>query len=95
MESGGNGKRAHEEAGPSSGIDGRKLEMTEKASDDDKEEEEEEEEEEEGAIEDSKNGFFVPGPLLSLKEQIERDKVFMILTPFFFSRTSLMVYDIG
>lgn len=89
MESG-NGKRAEEEAGPSSGLDGSKREMTEKPSDafdDGRElEEEAEEEEEHGGIDDNKNGVFVPGPLLSLKEQIERDKVFFfffIFTPSF------------
>ncbi|ESW34564.1 hypothetical protein PHAVU_001G163100 [Phaseolus vulgaris] len=69
-----NGKRAQEEAGPS---DGTKQEMTEKVSDawdDGRVEEEEVDEDEEGGIRDSKNGFFVPGPLVSLKEQIERDK---------------------
>jgi len=82
------GKRAQEEAGPS---DGTKQEMTEKVSDawdDGRVEEEEVEEDEEGGIGDSKNGFFVPGPLVSLKEQIERDKVFMIFTLFFLSRIS-------
>ncbi|XP_027906225.1 rho GDP-dissociation inhibitor 1-like [Vigna unguiculata] len=69
-----NGKRAQEEAGPS---DGTKQEMTEKVSDaldDGRVEEEEVDEEEEGGTGVSKNGFFVPGPLVSLKEQIERDK---------------------
>ncbi|KAJ1416626.1 Rho protein GDP-dissociation inhibitor [Sesbania bispinosa] len=60
---GGNVKRAHEEeAGPSaSGIDASKHEITEKPS---------------HAFDDgnNKNGVFVPGPLVSLKEQIERDK---------------------
>jgi len=87
-----NGKRAQEEAGPS---DGTKQEMTEKVSDawdDGRVEEEEVDEDEEGGIRDSKNGFFVPGPLVSLKEQIERDKVFMIFTLFFLSPiTSLML----
>ncbi|CAJ1900091.1 unnamed protein product [Sphenostylis stenocarpa] len=69
-----NGKRAQEEAGPS---DGTKQEMTEKVSNalnDGRVEEEEADEEEDGGLEDSKNGSFVPGPLVSLKEQIERDK---------------------
>ncbi|WVZ06886.1 hypothetical protein V8G54_020232 [Vigna mungo] len=69
-----NGKREQEEAGPS---DGTKQKMTEKVSDaldDGKAEEEEVDEDEEGGIGVSKNGFFVPGPLVSLKEQIERDK---------------------
>ncbi|XP_027352963.1 rho GDP-dissociation inhibitor 1-like [Abrus precatorius] len=79
---GGNGKRAQEDAGPSSasGIDGIKQEMTGRpceALDDGKKEEEEaeeEEEEEEESTHSGKSGVFVPGPLLSLKEQIERDK---------------------
>lgn len=83
-----NGKREQEEAGPS---DGTKQEMTEKVSDaldDGKAEEEEVDEDEEGGTGVSKNGFFVPGPLVSLKEQIELDKVFMIFTLFFLSRIS-------
>lgn len=60
-------KEQEEEAGPSSAI--------EKAIDED--EEAEEEEEIEAIAGDSKNGVFVPGPLLSLKEQIERDKVLL------------------
>ncbi|XP_061343470.1 rho GDP-dissociation inhibitor 1-like [Gastrolobium bilobum] len=78
---GGNGKRAQEEPGPSSAsvFDASKQEMTEKLSEvfDDGREEVEEEEEEEDEVEgvgDHKNGVFVPGPLVSLKEQIERDK---------------------
>lgn len=80
---GGNGKKRaqkeqEEEAGPSSAV--------EKAIDDEDEEAEEEDEKIEAFGGDSKNGVFVPGPLLSLKEQIERDKVllFMIFTSFLF-----------
>ena len=95
MEGGNRKKRPEEEAGPSSGLSygsgvgASKQELNEKPSDafDEgrrEEEEEVEEEEEEEAFGDNKNGVFVPGPLLSLKEQIERDKVFF----FFFSRFS-------
>ena len=79
---GGNGKRSaqEEEAGPSaSGFVPSKQEMTEKPFDDHRKEEDEEEadedEEEEESTVDHKNDDFIPGPLLSLKEQIEKDKV--------------------
>ena len=97
MEGGNRKKRPEEEAGPSSGLSyasgvgASKQELNEKPSDafDEgrrEEEEEVEEEEEEEAFGDNKNGVFVPGPLLSLKEQIERDKVFF----FFFSIFNLL-----
>ncbi|XP_061367484.1 rho GDP-dissociation inhibitor 1-like [Gastrolobium bilobum] len=81
---GGKWKRAEETAGPScgvssaSGIGASKQEIPENPDeafhDHGKDEEEAEEEEEEKDIDDHKNSTFVPGPLLSLKEQIERDK---------------------
>ncbi|XP_057438518.1 rho GDP-dissociation inhibitor 1-like [Lotus japonicus] len=77
MVGGGNGKKPQEEeqAGTSaSGVDPTKQEMIEKPFHDGKEEEEEAEEEEEEGTGVHTKGVFVPGPLLSLKEQIERDK---------------------
>ncbi|CAL5193784.1 unnamed protein product [Lathyrus oleraceus] len=59
-----------EQAGPSSLIDKTKQQITEKPSHNASEDEEDEEE----LIDHIKNGSFVPGPLLSLKEQIEKDK---------------------
>ncbi|MED6206843.1 hypothetical protein PIB30_030403 [Stylosanthes scabra] len=84
MESG-NGKRAEEEeAGPSSlistayrvgAINQQQLNQKPREVEEDQAEQEEEGgEEEESFGGDHKNGGFVPGPLLSLKEQIERDK---------------------
>ena len=78
---GGNWKRAEEAAGPSSG--GSKQEMPQNSNEafleeEQEEEEEAEEEEEEDDTDHHKNTNFVPGPLLPLKDQIERDKVFSI-----------------
>lgn len=44
-------------------------------------EEEETEEEEEDDVDHHNNSTFVPGPLLSLKDQIEKDKVFRFSPP--------------
>ncbi|MED6111584.1 hypothetical protein PIB30_053557 [Stylosanthes scabra] len=77
----GNGKRAEEEeAGPSSLIStayrvGASIQQQLNQKPREVEEEQAEQEEEEEIFGgDHKNGGFVPGPLLSLKEQIERDK---------------------
>ncbi|XP_027365284.1 rho GDP-dissociation inhibitor 1-like [Abrus precatorius] len=68
-------KRAEEEAGPSSasGI-GASKQHTHHDINHQEEPEEEEEEEEQNINHLHKNTTFVPGPLLSLKDQIERDK---------------------
>lgn len=63
--------KQQEQAGPSSLIDNTKQQIAEKPSRNASEDEEDEEE----LIDHDKNGPFVPGPLLSLKEQIEKDKV--------------------
>ncbi|XP_058761904.1 rho GDP-dissociation inhibitor 1-like [Vicia villosa] len=62
--------KQQEQAGPSSLIDNTKQQITEKPSHNVSEDEEDEEE----LADHIKNGPFVPGPLLSLKEQIEKDK---------------------
>lgn len=77
------GKRA--EAGTSSGVVGEKQEkLREMKSEkppsevfDDKDEDEDAEDGKEGA--GIVTAGFVPGPLLSLKEQVEKDKVFFLL----------------
>ncbi|KAK2363858.1 rho GDP-dissociation inhibitor [Trifolium repens] len=64
-------KRSHE-AGPSSvTIDKTKQQITQKSTHTFHDSSDEDEEE---IIDHSKKGVFVPGPLLSLKEQIEKDK---------------------
>ncbi|CAI8614363.1 unnamed protein product [Vicia faba] len=62
--------KQQEQAGPSSLIDKTKQQIAEKPSHNASEDEEDEEE----LTDHIKNGSFVPGPLLSLKEQIEKDK---------------------
>ncbi|KAI4349362.1 hypothetical protein L6164_009955 [Bauhinia variegata] len=85
---GGNGKRAEEAAGSSSGLSSasvigeRNQELSEKVKlsegFDGKEEDEEEEEEEEDSHDNKEDdgivSGFVPAPPVSLKEQIEKDK---------------------
>ncbi|KAK7267432.1 hypothetical protein RIF29_20106 [Crotalaria pallida] len=72
-------KKAEEEAAAgsssASGICASDQEIHETPNEEEEEtEEEDHEEEEEDVTGDHKNTTFVPGPLLSLKEQIERDK---------------------
>jgi hypothetical protein len=68
-------KRSHE-AGPSSvTIDKTKQQITQKSTHTFHDSSDEDEEE---IIDHSKKGVFVPGPLLSLKEQIEKDKVLFL-----------------
>lgn len=78
---GGNWKISEEQAGPSSSsaiaaTKQHNLPQTYHHSKEVEEEEETEEEEDDDADHHHKNSTFVPGPLLSLKDQIERDKVF-------------------
>lgn len=68
---GGKWKREEEEAGPSSVLSSASgIEKTEDEEEDEKED-----------TNDHKNSTFVPGPLLSLKDQIDRDKVFLFFSP--------------
>lgn len=65
------GKRVEEEAGPSSA--GKIDELRGEKQSEESEVGDEEVDDKEG---------FTPGPLLSLKEQIDKDKVFLSLIPF-------------
>lgn len=82
---GANWRITDEEAGPSSssGIASTKQQNPPETFHHRKEAEEEEEteEEEEEDVCQHKNITFVPGPLLSLKDQIEKDKVFRFSPP--------------
>jgi hypothetical protein len=75
------GTQRSQEAGPSSvTIDKTKQQITQKSTHtfhDSSDEDEDGDEEE--IIDHSKKGVFVPGPLLSLKEQIEKDKVLFFI----------------
>ncbi|GAU43443.1 hypothetical protein TSUD_335050 [Trifolium subterraneum] len=65
------GTKTSHEAGPSSVIiDKTKQQITQKSTHTDSSDDDEEEQ----SIDHSKKSVFVPGPLLSLKEQIEKDK---------------------
>ncbi|KAI4301062.1 hypothetical protein L6164_034379 [Bauhinia variegata] len=76
---GGNGKGTEEAAGSSSGIGERSQELSEKekpseAFDGKKEYEEEDEDSDDNKEDHEVLSSFVPGPPVSLKEQIEKDK---------------------
>jgi Rho GDP-dissociation inhibitor len=71
------GTQRSQEAGPSSvTIDKTKQQITQKSTHTFHDSNDEDEEE---IIDHSKKGVFVPGPLLSLKEQIEKDKVLFFI----------------
>lgn len=94
----GGGKRG-EEAGPSSGGSSsaggvgdqrqeKEKDLSEKPSEvlggvEEEEEEDEEEDHNDDAKDDRLVAGFVPGPLLSLKEQIEKDKVLFFVPKYF------------
>jgi Rho GDP-dissociation inhibitor len=78
-------KRSNE-AGPSSVTIDKTKQISEKSTHTFHSSSDEDEEE---IIDHTKKGVFVPGPLLSLKEQIEKDKVLF----FFFLKISFIFHS--